>query len=282
MHASPDTSPIVLASNNAGKLREIQALLEPAGLRLLTQGELGIESVAETGLTFVENAILKARHAARRSGLAAIADDSGLEVDALNGAPGIYSARYASINAHRADTTAGAAATTTANSADPATAASPEGASPEGTSTAANTAMASSAGHAHAEDGQSSDQANNEALLRALAEQPDANRSARFQCVMVYLRHADDPTPLICQGTWEGLILDAPRGQRGFGYDPLFGVPTHGQSAAELEPETKNALSHRGQALRALIAALLERPTPYRRTDAAGAQARMDPFGGRP
>ncbi|MFW6258198.1 MAG: non-canonical purine NTP pyrophosphatase [Halochromatium sp.] len=277
MHASPDTSPIVLASNNAGKLREIQALLEPAGLRLLTQGELGIESVAETGLTFVENAILKARHAARRSGLAAIADDSGLEVDALNGAPGIYSARYASINAHRADTTASAAATTTANTADPATAVSPEGAS-----TAANTAMASSAGHAHAEDGQSSDQANNEALLRALAEQPDANRSARFQCVMVYLRHADDPTPLICQGTWEGLILDAPRGQRGFGYDPLFGVPTHGQSAAELEPETKNALSHRGQALRALIAALLERPTPYRRTDAAGAQARMDPFGGRP
>ena len=242
MHATPDTRHIVLASNNAGKLREIQALLEPAGLRLLTQGELGIESAEETGLTFVENAILKARHAAHRSGLAAIADDSGLEVDALHGAPGIYSARYASMTA------------------SPTSAARSEG----------------------GEESQSPDQANNETLLRALAEQPDANRSARFQCVMVYLRHADDPTPLICQGTWEGLILEAPRGQRGFGYDPLFGVPTHGLSAAELEPETKNALSHRGQALRALVAALLERPTPYQRADPSAVQASMDLFGGRP
>ena len=241
MHATANIRHIVLASNNAGKLREIQSLLEPAGLRLLTQGELGIESAEETGLTFVENAILKARHAARRSGHAAIADDSGLEVDALDGAPGIYSARYARLNASMA---------------------------------------ASSEDHARDNDGQSSDQANCETLLRALAEQPDANRSARFQCVMVYLRHADDPTPLICQGTWEGLILDAPRGQRGFGYDPIFGVPTHGLSAAELEPETKNALSHRGQALRALVAALLERPTPYQLAERPAEMAGMD-VGGR-
>ncbi len=207
MQATPSNNHIVVASNNAGKLREIQALLEPAGLQLLPQGQLGIEPAEETGLSFVENAILKARHAARCSGCAAIADDSGLEVDALNGAPGIYSARYA------------------------------------GT--------------------ESSDQANCEKLLRALADLPAASRSARFQCVMVYLRHAEDPTPLICHGTWEGLILDAPRGQRGFGYDPIFGVPTHGMSSAELEPETKNALSHRGQALRALVASLLEQPTPY-------------------
>ncbi|MCF8004480.1 MAG: RdgB/HAM1 family non-canonical purine NTP pyrophosphatase [Chromatiaceae bacterium] len=198
---------IVLASDNAGKLREIEALLAPAGLHLVPQGKLGIGSAEETGLTFVENAILKARHAARCSGRAAIADDSGIEVDALQGAPGIYSARYAGA--------------------------------------------------------ESSDEANCEKLLQALAEQPGAHRSARFQCVMVYLRHADDPTPLICQGTWEGLILEAPCGQRGFGYDPIFGVPTHGMSSAELEPETKNALSHRGQALRALVASLLEQPTPY-------------------
>lgn len=202
-----DTNAIVLASDNPGKLREIEALIAPAGLHLIPQGQIGIESAEETGLTFVENAILKARHAARCSGRAAIADDSGIEVDALNGAPGIYSARYAGA--------------------------------------------------------ESSDQANCEKLLRALAEQPGANRSARFQCVMVYLRHADDPTPLIGQGTWEGLILETPRGLGGFGYDPIFGVPTHGTSSAELEPETKNALSHRGQALRALVASLLEQPTPY-------------------
>jgi XTP/dITP diphosphohydrolase len=216
-----NTNAVVLASDNPGKLREIQALLAPAGLQLITQGQLGIASAEETGLSFVENAILKARHAARCSGRAAIADDSGLEVDALNGAPGIYSARYA-----------------VAETGDPA-----------------------------------SDQANNEKLLRALAEQPGAKRSARFQCVMVYLRHADDPTPLICQGTWEGLILDAPRGEHGFGYDPIFGVPTHGVSSAELEPETKNLLSHRGQALRALVASLLEQPTPYNLSAQATDQA---------
>lgn len=202
-----DSNAIVLASDNPGKLSEIKALVAHAALRLIPQGQLGIEPAEETGATFVENAILKARQAARCSGRAAIADDSGLEVDALNGAPGIYSARYAGPGR--------------------------------------------------------SDQDNCNKLLRALAELPDANRSARFQCVMVYLRHADDPTPLICQGTWEGLILDAPRGQHGFGYDPIFGVPTHGLSSAELEPETKNALSHRGQALRALVSSLLEQPTPY-------------------
>jgi XTP/dITP diphosphohydrolase len=211
MSATPDTNAIVLASNNPGKLHEIEALLAPAALRLIPQGQLGIDAAAETGLTFVENAILKARHAARASGRAAIADDSGLEVDALDGAPGIYSARYAGPD--------------------------------------------------------SSDQANCDKLLQALAEQPGCDRSARFQCVMVYMRHANDPTPLICQGTWEGLILDAPRGAHGFGYDPIFGVPTHGLSSAELDPETKNALSHRGQALRALVSNLLERPTPYHRGD---------------
>lgn len=217
MQPTPDSHEIVLASNNRGKLREIEASLAPAALRLIPQGQLGIEAAEETGSTFVENAILKARHAARASGRAAIADDSGIEVDALDGAPGIYSARYAGPD--------------------------------------------------------SSDEANCDKLLAELAKRPDCDRSARFQCVMVYLRHADDPTPLICQGTWEGLILDAPRGENGFGYDPIFGVPTHGLSSAELDPEAKNALSHRGQALRALVANLLERPTPYnRRTESTPAQ----------
>ena len=187
---------IVLASNNAGKVREIGQLLAGARIRVVPQGEQGVPEVEETGLTFVENAILKARHAARHSGLAAIADDSGLEVDALRGAPGIYSARYA-----------GAAA---------------------------------------------SDQENLLKLLRQLEDVPENQRTARFQCLLVYLRHANDPTPLICQGTWEGRILTAPRGTNGFGYDPVFFVPTEGCSAAELDPETKNRLSHRGQALRRL------------------------------
>ncbi|MBK1706215.1 RdgB/HAM1 family non-canonical purine NTP pyrophosphatase [Halochromatium glycolicum] len=219
MQPSPESHEIVLASNNHGKLREIEALLAPAALQLIPQGQLGIEAAEEAGLTFVENAILKARHAARASGRAAIADDSGIEVDALDGAPGIYSARYAGPD--------------------------------------------------------SSDQANCDKLLAELAARAGCDRSARFQCVMVYLRHASDPTPLICQGTWEGLILDAPRGENGFGYDPIFGVPTHGLSSAELDPETKNALSHRGQALRALVANLLERPTPYNRH--AGSTAAQPP-----
>ena len=187
---------IVLASNNAGKVREIGQLLAGARIHIVPQGEYGVPEVEETGLTFVENAILKARHAARHSGLAAIADDSGLEVDALRGAPGIYSARYAGAGA--------------------------------------------------------SDQDNLVKLLHDLDGQPDEARTARFQCLLVYLRHAEDPTPLICQGTWEGRILTAPRGNNGFGYDPVFFVPSEGCSAAELDSATKNRLSHRGQALRQL------------------------------
>ena len=184
---------VVLASNNHGKVRELAELLADSHIRIVPQGELGIDEAEETGLSFVENAILKARHAAAASGLAAIADDSGLEVDALRGAPGIYSARYAGPGA--------------------------------------------------------GDEANLRKLLEAMDAVPDAERGARFQCVMVYLRHAADPTPLISQGTWEGRILRAPRGENGFGYDPVFLVPGEGCSAAELEPAVKNALSHRGQAL---------------------------------
>ena len=194
----PDTpANIVLASNNAGKIREIRQLLPPSAITVRPQGELGIGDADETGLSFVENAILKARHAAEASGLPAIADDSGLEVDALNGAPGIYSARYGGPDAD--------------------------------------------------------DRANLHKLLGALDGVPRARRTARFQCLMVYLRHARDPTPVICQGTWEGRILEAPRGANGFGYDPVFLLPERGLSAAELDARTKNSLSHRGQALRKLI-----------------------------
>jgi len=188
---------IVLASGNPGKAREIAQLLADHQVEVLAQSACNVPEAEETGLTFVENAILKARNAAAHSGLPAIADDSGLEVDALNGAPGIYSARYAGPGCSDAD--------------------------------------------------------NNAKLLTALADIPEAERSARFQCLLVYLRHAEDPTPLIVQGTWEGRILDAPRGDGGFGYDPLFFVPDLGMSSAELAAETKNRLSHRGQALRALL-----------------------------
>ena len=187
------TAKIVLASSNPGKLRELDELLADLGVRLCNQQELGVSEVAETGLTFVENAILKARNAARQSGLPAIADDSGLEVDALQGAPGIYSARYA---------------------------------------------------------GPEADDARNVAhLLEELDGLPAASRIARFQCLVVFLRHTDDPTPIICQGTWEGRILSAPTGRNGFGYDPVFFVPGHQCSAAQLDTTTKNSLSHRGQAL---------------------------------
>lgn len=193
------TRHIVLASTNPGKLREINELLIGHGVTAVPQSDFGVPEAAETGLSFVENAILKARHAARQAQLPAIADDSGLEIDALDGAPGIYSARYA-----------GAGAT---------------------------------------------DRANLEKALAGLIDIPDERRSARFHCVMVYLRHPHDPTPIIAQGTWEGRILTAPRGANGFGYDPIFFVPTHGCSAAELPSEIKNQLSHRGQALRALVRA---------------------------
>jgi len=189
--------PVILASNNPGKVREINALLEAARIQVVPQREFGVPEVEETGLTFVENAILKARSAARHSGLAAIADDSGIEVDALNGAPGIYSARFAGVGA--------------------------------------------------------SDRENLEKLLEVLQRVPQEARGARYQCLMVYLRHGEDPAPLICQGTWEGRILFSPRGGNGFGYDPVFYVPGEDCSAAELPAATKNRLSHRGQALRALV-----------------------------
>jgi len=191
---------IVLASSNKGKVREINQVLAGTGMQVQPQSEFGVIDAEETGLTFVENAILKARNAAQHTGLPAIADDSGLEVDALAGAPGIYSARFAG-----------------------------EGAS---------------------------DQANLEKLLVELEAVPEEQRTARFQCLMVFMRHASDPTPLICQGTWEGRILFAEHGNNGFGYDPVFHVPTHDCSSAELPAETKNSLSHRGQALRKLVAAL--------------------------
>ncbi len=194
------TRKIVLASNNPGKVREFNQLLAGLHLSVVPQSDFEVTEAEETGLTFVENAILKARNAARFTQLAAIADDSGLEVDALHGAPGIYSARYAGKGA--------------------------------------------------------GDKANLLKLLDDIKSVPDVKRTARFQCVLVYLRHEFDPTPIICQGTWEGRILHAPVGEHGFGYDPVFFVPTHNCSSAQLPPEVKNTLSHRGQALRKLVGTL--------------------------
>ena len=194
------TQAVVLASGNKGKVREIGQLLAGQDIEVRPQSDFDVPDVEETGLTFVENAIIKARNAARHSGLPAIADDSGLEVDALRGAPGIYSARFAGPGATDAD--------------------------------------------------------NNRKLLEELAALPGAPRTARFQCVLVYMQHAEDPTPLICQGTWEGEILDSLQGDNGFGYDPLFYVTEKGCSSAELPAEVKNAMSHRGQALQKLLAAL--------------------------
>jgi XTP/dITP diphosphohydrolase len=188
---------IVLASNNQGKVREIGQLLAGLDMQVVPQAEFAVVDVEETGLSFVENAILKARNAAQHTGLPAIGDDSGLEVDALNGAPGIYSARYAGVGASDAD--------------------------------------------------------NLQKLLRELNKLGEVARSARFQCLLVYVRHAMDPTPLICQGTWEGVIIDTPQGDNGFGYDPIFYVPTDNCTAAQLPPARKNALSHRGQALACLL-----------------------------
>jgi len=189
-------STIVLASSNRGKLAEMRSILLPAGLDLRPGHEFGLREVAEPAPTFVENALIKARHAALSTGLPALADDSGLCVAALDGAPGARSARYAG------------------------------------------------------ED--SDDEANNAKLLAALAGVPDDQRQARFQCVIVLLSHHADPMPVICQGVWEGWIQTTASGDNGFGYDPLFHVPTQGCSAAELDSETKNRLSHRGQALAAL------------------------------
>lgn len=191
---------IVLASGNKGKVREINQMLAGCGFEVIPQTELGVEEVEETGLTFVENAILKARAAAEQTGLPAIADDSGLEVDFLKGAPGIYSARYARVGA--------------------------------------------------------SDEENLQKLLGALDGVAEPERGARFQCVMVFMRHGSDPTPIICQGTWEGSIITTPQGDNGFGYDPIFWVAEHQCTSAELAAEQKNSMSHRGKALAQLKVAL--------------------------
>jgi XTP/dITP diphosphohydrolase len=187
---------LVLASSNGGKLEELRAMLAGLPLRILAQGDLGVEDVPETGLTFVENALIKARHASQVTGLPALADDSGLIVDALGGAPGLYSARYA------------------------------------GTPTNAA--------------------ANNAKLLEAMRAIPAGRRSARFYAVIVLLRHPEDPQPLIAEGRWEGEITFAPRGDGGFGYNPVFFDPLQGQTAAEMDAATKNRLSHRARALETL------------------------------
>ncbi len=187
---------VVLASSNAGKLREFATLLADAGFEVVRQSELGVTDADETGLSFVENAILKARHAAAHTGLPALADDSGLVVDALQGQPGIYSARFAG---------------------EP-----------------------------------RSDAANNSKLLAALQGVPVVQRTARFRCCIVFVRHAADPVPLIAEASWEGVILEALQGAGGFGYDPLFYVPSHACTAAELDAMEKNRISHRGQAMQRL------------------------------
>jgi XTP/dITP diphosphohydrolase len=189
---------LVLASNNAKKMKELNALLAPLGFEVIPQGQLGIPEAEEPHCTFVENALAKARHASQLSGLPALADDSGLCVAALGGAPGVYSARYAG---------------------EP-----------------------------------KSDTRNNEKLLAELGDNPD--RRAHFVSVIVLVRHAEDPQPLIAEGEWHGEILPALRGEGGFGYDPLFNVPEFGKTAAELDADTKNSVSHRGRAMQQLIARL--------------------------
>lgn len=193
---------VVLASGNAGKVREFSALLAELGWNVIPQHELGVLEAEETGLSFVENSILKARNAAEQTGLPALADDSGIVVDALNGRPGIYSARF---------------------------------------------------GGAHGDN-----VANNARLLEALQGVPVAQRTARFRCCIVFVRDALDPVPVIAEASWEGSILEAPSGTQGFGYDPLFYVPTHNCSAAELESAEKNRISHRGQALQVLTRLLAD------------------------
>ena len=187
---------VVLASSNKGKLAELKLLLTPLGLGLCLQSDLDVSDAEETGLSFVENAILKARHASAITGLPALADDSGLEVDALDGRPGIYSARFASMN------NAGAG-----------------------------------------------DSDNNQLLLSQLQGISTEQRTARFRCVLALLRHQHDPSPVIAEGTWEGTILEAPKGEGGFGYDPLFHAPEHGCSAAQLTPDIKAKSGHRGRAM---------------------------------
>lgn len=186
---------IVIASGNPGKLREIRRILEPLGLNVAPQSDFGVPECPEPHVTFIENCIAKARHASLHAGLPALADDSGICVDALNGAPGVYSARYAG---------------------EP-----------------------------------RSDARNNEKLIAALANEP--NRKAHYYCVIVLVRHPDDPQPLISEGSWQGEIIDTPRGKNGFGYDPYFYLAEFGKTGAELDPDRKNAISHRGQALDMLV-----------------------------
>jgi XTP/dITP diphosphohydrolase len=188
-------SKLVIASGNAGKLREIARILAPLDIQAVPQSEYNVPDCPEPHLTFVENCLAKARHASLHSGLPALADDSGICVEALGGAPGVFSARYAG---------------------EP-----------------------------------KSDTRNNEKLVAAL--QGVANRRAHYTCVMVFVRHPDDPEPVIAEGRWFGEIVDTPRGQNGFGYDPYFLVPEYGRTGAELDEDTKNAISHRGQALRDLV-----------------------------
>ncbi|MCO6555321.1 MAG: XTP/dITP diphosphatase [Gilliamella sp.] len=188
---------IVLATNNQGKVNELQTLLANAGFDIIAQSQFNIPDADETGLTFIENALLKARHTAKLTGLPAIADDSGLAVDALDGQPGIYSARYAGEHGN--------------------------------------------------------DKSNNQKLLKALQNIPKEKRTAYFYCALVFMRHENDPTPIICLGKWDGLILNEEQGDGGFGYDPLFYVPELGCTAAQLTKEQKSQISHRGQALKQLI-----------------------------
>ena len=188
---------VVLASNNPGKLKEMAHLLQDLQVHILPQAEFAIPEVEETGLSFVENAILKARHAAGQAQLPAIADDSGIEVEFLQGAPGIYSARYAGIGA--------------------------------------------------------SDEDNLQLLIEAVKQSGLEHPAARYQCVIVFMQHGTDATPVIAHGTWHGYLVTEPRGSNGFGYDPIFFVPTHGCTSAELEPAEKNRISHRGQAMQDLL-----------------------------
>ena len=193
---------LVLATGNQKKVKELAALLADMKIQVIPQSEFSVSDADETGTTFVENAIIKARHAARITGLPAIADDSGLEVDALRGAPGVYSSRFAGDDA--------------------------------------------------------SDEDNLTKLLEELSFLPPVLRTARFWCVLVFMRHADDPTPIICQASWEGHIVTEPKGENGFGYDPVFFVPETACTAAELPAEQKNQLSHRAKALKLLISQLQE------------------------
>ncbi len=196
-------SKIVLATGNQGKVKELASLLADHNIEIVPQSDFNVPEVAETGTTFVENAIIKARHAAKVTGLPAIADDSGLEVDALNGAPGVYSARYASDQVENP-----------------------------------------------------SDDDNTNKLLSALANTPDNERSARFHCVLVYMKHENDPTPIICHGIWEGNISQEKLGEQGFGYDPVFWQDDLQMSSAQLPRDVKNKLSHRGKALAQLVSKL--------------------------